>query len=58
MPSQVRPHKFGQAILEHLQDGSYPESEEIISADLPPSALPEISKLIEKEKQNVKVSTL
>ena len=55
MPSRITPQQYGQAVLEHVQTGAYPESEEVISADLPPSALPEVSKLIEQTREDVKV---
>lgn len=58
MPPQITSHQYGQAVLEHVQSGAYPESEEVISAELPPSTLPEVSKLVEQAKENVKVSLL
>ncbi|KAL6716444.1 ribosome biogenesis protein ytm1 [Lecanora helva] len=54
MTTQITSQQYGQAILEHVENGSYPETEEIISGDLPPSALPEISELIEQAKEDVK----
>ena len=56
MPSRITPQQYGQAVLEHVQTGAYPESEEVVSADFPPSALPEVSKLIEQAREDVKVS--
>ena len=56
MPSQITHQQYGQAVLEHVQTGVYPESEAIISADLPPSVLPDISELIEHAQDEVKVS--
>ena len=55
MPSRVTPQQYGQAVLEHVQNGAYPDSEEVVSADFPPSALPEVSKLIEQARENIKV---
>ena len=55
MPSRITPQQYGQAVLEHVQNGAYPESEEVVSADFPPSALPEVSKLIEQAREDVKV---
>ena len=55
MPSRITPQQYGQAVLEHVQTGAYPESEEVVSADFPPSALPEVSKLIEQAREDVKV---
>lgn len=55
MPPRITPQQYGQAVLEHVQTGAYPESEEVISADFPPSALPEVSKLIEQAREDLKV---
>ena len=55
MPSRITSQQYGQAVLEHIQAGAYPEDEEIISAELPPSALPEVSRLIERAQGDVKV---
>ena len=55
MPSHINSYAYGQAILNHVQSGVYPESEEIISAQLPSSAISEISHLIEEAKEDVKV---
>lgn len=54
MPSQITSEQYGQAVLKHVQSGAYPE-EEVISAQLPPSALPVVSKLIEQAREDVKV---
>ena len=55
MSSRVTPQQYGQAVLENVQGSAYPESEDVISAELPPSALPEVSKLIEQAREDVKV---
>lgn len=55
MPSRITPQQYGQAVLEHVQTGAYPESEEVISAEFPPSALPEVVRLIEQAREDVKV---
>ena len=56
MPSHITTQQYSQAVLEHVQTGAYPDSEEVISAEFPPSALPEVSKLIEQAREDVKVS--
>ena len=55
MSSRITPQQYSQAVLEHVQSGAYPESEDLVSAELPPSALPEVSKFIEQARENVKV---
>ncbi|KZF24728.1 centromere/kinetochore protein Zw10 [Xylona heveae TC161] len=46
--------QLGQAVLESVRDGSYPDSEAVISAELPTSALPVIIDLLETARQDVK----
>lgn len=55
MPSRITPHDYGRAVLEHVQTGVYPEDEEIISAELPTSALPEVSHLIGQAREELQV---
>jgi protein transport protein DSL1/ZW10 len=56
MPSHISDHEFGQAIVDSVCNGSYPESEEVVSAELPQSALPTILKLIDQAREDVKVN--
>ena len=55
MPSHISDHEFGQAIVDSIYNGSYPESEDVISAELPQSALPTILALIDQAREDVKV---
>lgn len=55
MPSAVLYHQYGQALLDSVRDGSYPESEEVISAELPPAAIPGILKHLEQTRNDIKV---
>ena len=55
MPKSFSDDQYGQAVFESAQSGAYPESEELVSAELPSSALPGIIKLIEKAREVVKV---
>lgn len=55
MPSHITDHTFGQAIVDSVYNGSYPESEEVVSAELPQSALPTILELIDQAREDVKV---
>lgn len=55
MPPQVSDEQLGQAILESAKDGSYPSSEEVISADVPASALPVALQLLRDAREEVKV---
>ena len=58
MPSQITSQQYGQAVLDHVQNGTYPDSEEVISAELPPWALLDTKKLIDQAKEDVKVRRL
>lgn len=55
MPSQISERQYGQAVLNSVQNGIYPESEEIVAAEVPPSALPAILKLVDQAREDVKV---
>lgn len=54
MPSQISDRQYGQAVLDSVQSGTYPESEAIVAAELPPSALPTILKLVDQAREDVK----
>ena len=55
MPSRMQPEQYAKAILDNVQIGAYPESEEIISSDLPAAALPRVSQHIDQAREDVKV---
>ena len=55
MPSAVLYHQYGQALLDSVRDGSYPESEEVISAELPPAAITGILNQLEQTRNSIKV---
>lgn len=54
MPSQISDDAFGHALLQSIQDGGYPDAEEVISAELPSSALPLILELLGQARVDVK----
>lgn len=55
MPSKISDRQYGQAVLNSVLNGIYPESEEIVAAEVPPSALPTILKLVDQAGEDVKV---
>lgn len=55
MPSQTSYREYAQAVLDSVRSGAFPESEEVISAELPPSAVPTVLKLIDEARNDVKV---
>ncbi|KAL9101133.1 MAG: hypothetical protein Q9163_003577 [Psora crenata] len=54
MPSYIRPQEYGEAILDHARSGAYPGSEDLVSSELPTSALSEVLELIEHAREDVK----
>jgi len=58
MPSNITAQQYGQAVLDHVQTGAYPESEEVIANDLPPSALADVSSVIQRARSDLRVACL
>ncbi|KAF2499152.1 hypothetical protein BU16DRAFT_454802 [Lophium mytilinum] len=54
MPSQISDEALGSVILHSVTYSSYPESEDVASAELPPSALPHLQKVLEEAREDVK----
>lgn len=55
MPQHFSDDQYGRAVFESVQSGAYPESEKLVSAELPSPALPKIIELVEKACEDVKV---
>lgn len=55
MPLHISDHEYGQAVVESVYNGTYPESEEVLSGTLPQSALPTILSLLDQAREDVKV---
>ena len=55
MPSRIESQLYGETILHHILTAAYPESEDVVSSELPASALPEILKLIGQARADVEV---
>lgn len=58
MPSHISDHQYGQAVVDSVYNGTYPESEEIISGNLPQPALPIILNLVDQAREDVKVGQI
>ena len=56
MPSKAQDAELSQAVFRAIQEGSYPEDEQIVAAELPSSALNSLSELLEQARADVKVS--
>ena len=55
MPSRVSVEETSQAIFHSVEDGTFPEDEQIISAELSSTALNSLSELLEQARADVKV---
>lgn len=55
MPPILTPQKLGQVVLESVEHGAYPDSENVASAHLPQDALPSLLAGIERAQNEVKV---
>lgn len=55
MSSSVPADQLGKAVLNAVQNGTYPDSEEIISANFSPSAFPQALELFNGARDEVKV---
>ena len=56
MPSRIAEDRLSEAVLQFVQESAYPEDEDVVSAELPPSALTSLSKLLDQARIDVKVS--
>ena len=55
MPSPATSTELCRAIVDSVQQGRYPDSEDIVSAPLPPSAFSDALKLLDNARDQVKV---
>lgn len=55
MSSQVSAEKLGNAILQSVEHGVFPQDEDVASASVPPSALPKLLEIVGKAKEDTKV---
>lgn len=58
MTSHATFNLLSEAILKSVQHGAYPDSEEIVSSKLPPSAFSDALKLLNQAGDEVKVLAL
>ena len=55
MPPQLSDQQLSEAVYHAVQDGTYPEDEAVVSAELPSSAFDNLQALLEKARAEVKV---
>lgn len=58
MSSQVSAEKLGDAILQSVEHGAFPQDEHVASASVPSSALPKLIEIVGKAKEDTKVCEL
>jgi len=57
MSSNPSEDELVQAVLQTIDNGAYPESEEIASAELPVGVLPKLLDAVNQARSNVKVGS-
>jgi protein transport protein DSL1/ZW10 len=57
MEAQITDEQLGEAVLKSVQYGVYPDLEEVISADVPDSALPAVLEILNNARNDIKVAT-
>lgn len=56
MSTQVSAEKLGDAILQSVEYGAFPQDEDVASASVPSNALPKLLEIVGKAKEDTKVS--
>ena len=55
MPSQVSDQQLGDAILESVDHGAFPQSEDVASAQVSSAALPKLMEMVGRAREEKKV---
>jgi centromere/kinetochore protein ZW10 len=55
MSTQLSAEKLGDALLQSVEYGAFPQDEDVASASVPASALPKLLEVVGKAKQDTKV---
>jgi hypothetical protein len=55
MTASVGDHQLSAAILSSICDGSFPDSEDVLTAELPATALPSILREVSEARQQLEV---
>jgi centromere/kinetochore protein ZW10 len=56
MTSPVSPQELGDALLQSVEHGGFPQSEHVASAPVSTAALPKLLELVGKAREDTKVS--
>jgi centromere/kinetochore protein ZW10 len=55
MSSQVSAEKLGDAILQSVEHGAFPQDDDVAAASVPSTALPKLLEVVGKAKEDTKV---
>lgn len=55
MVTQISAEKLGDALLQSVEHGAFPQDEDVASASVPASALPKLLEVVGKAKEDTKV---
>lgn len=55
MPDFDGIQKHAEALLDYVQTGAYPDSEDVISGDLPSATLPDILRVLKEARVDLEV---
>jgi centromere/kinetochore protein ZW10 len=55
MSTQISAEKLGDALLQSVEHGAFPQDEDVASAPVPASALPKLLEVVGKAKEDTKV---
>jgi len=55
MPTRLPDNQLSDAVFQAVKNGTYPEDEAVVSAELPASAFDELQALLERARDEVKV---
>ena len=58
MASQAEAERLGDAVLQSVQHGAFPRDEDVISATVPSTALPKLLAIVDRAREETKVSQL
>lgn len=58
MSTQISAEKLGDALLQSVEHGAFPQDEDVASAPVPASALPKLLEVVGKAKEDTKVCKL
>jgi hypothetical protein len=56
MPAQASDEQLGNALLQSVEHGAFPQDEQVASAAVPSSALPKLLEVVSQAREDTKVT--